>query len=80
MQTSNEENKRKYNPALLKKLKEVQFMRKRTEHHQRKIVRINGVKIVNSENSKKSQDVNPEIATEGTTNLIWLADKDNLEL
>lgn len=55
-------------------------MRKRTEHHQRKIVRINGVKILNSENSKKSQDVNPKIATEGTTNLIWLADKDNLEL
>lgn len=55
-------------------------MRKRREHYQKKIVRINGVKIVNSENNKKSQDINPRIATEGTTNLIWLADKDNLEL
>jgi hypothetical protein len=46
----------------------------------RKIVRINGVKIVNAENSKKQQERPQKDATAGTRNLIWITDKDNLQL
>lgn len=46
----------------------------------RRIAKINGVKIVNAENAKKQQEKPKKDATEGTRNLIWLMDKDNLEL
>ena len=47
---------------------------------QRKTVKINGVRIVNAENSKKQQEKPQKDATAGTKNLIWITDKDNLEL
>lgn len=47
---------------------------------QRKTVKINGVRIVNAENSKKQQEKPQKDATSGTKNLIWITDKDNLEL
>lgn len=55
-------------------------MKQGKNRKQRRVVKINGVKIVNSENSRKTGQTEPKIATEGTENLIWLADKDNLEL
>ena len=47
---------------------------------QRKTVKINGVKIVNAENFKKQQEKPQRDATAGTKDLIWITDKDNLEL
>ena len=55
-------------------------MEKERQKNHRRIVKINGVKIVNAENSKKQQEKPPKDATAGTRNLIWLTDKDNLEL
>ncbi len=46
----------------------------------RRIAKVNGVRIVNAENSKKQQERPQKDATAGTRNLIWLMDKDNLEL
>ncbi len=46
---------------------------------QRGIVRINGVKIVNGQNSKQQEKPQKD-ATEGAKDLIWLTDKDNLQL
>ena len=46
----------------------------------RKTVKINGVKIVNAENSKKQQETPQRDATAGTKDLIWITDKDNLQL
>ena len=51
-------------------------MKKDTKRKQRRTVRINGVKIVNAENVKEPE----KDATEGTSNLVWLMDNDNLEL
>lgn len=47
---------------------------------QRKTVKINGVRIVNAENSKKQQEKPKKDATAGTKDLIWITDKDNLQL
>lgn len=55
-------------------------MEKAPNRKHRKIVKINGVRIVNAENSKKQHEKPGKVATEDTRNLIWLADKDNLEL
>lgn len=55
-------------------------MEKERERKQRRIAKINGVKIVNAENSKKQQEKPQKDATAGTRNLVWLMDKDNLEL
>ena len=55
-------------------------MEKERHRKQRRIAKINGVKIVNAENSKKQQEKPQKDATAGTRNLIWLMDKDNLEL
>ena len=55
-------------------------MEKDIQRKQRRIAKINGVKIVNAENSKKQQEKPQKDATAGTRNLIWLTDKDNLEL
>ena len=55
-------------------------MEKDRKIKQRRIAKINGVKIVNAENSKKQQAKPQKDATAGTRNLIWLTDKDNLEL
>ncbi len=55
-------------------------MEKTPDKMHRRIVKINGVKIVNGENAKKQQEKPQKDATEGTRNLIWLMDKDNLEL
>ena len=55
-------------------------MEKERQKKQRRIAKINGVKIVNAENSKKQQEKPQKDATVGTRNLIWLMDKDNLEL
>ncbi len=55
-------------------------MEKEREKKQRRIAKINGVRIVNAENSKKQQERPQKDATAGTRNLIWLMDKDNLEL
>ncbi len=55
-------------------------MEKERQKKQRRIAKINGVKIVNAENLKKQQEKPQKDATAGTRNLIWLMDKDNLEL
>ena len=55
-------------------------MEKERQKKQRRIAKINGVRIVNAENSKKQQERPQKEATAGTRNLIWLMDKDNLEL
>ncbi len=55
-------------------------MEKERQKTHRRIAKINGVKIVNAENSKKQQEKPQKDATSGTRNLIWLMDKDNLEL
>ena len=55
-------------------------MEKDIQRKQRRIAKINGVKIVNAENSKKQQEKPQKDATAGTRSLIWLTDKDNLEL
>ena len=55
-------------------------MEKEKSKNHRRIAKINGVKIVNAENSKKQQEKPQKDATAGTRNLIWLMDKDNLEL
>ena len=55
-------------------------MQKENHKRQRRIAKINGVRIVNAENSKKQQEKPQKDATAGTRNLIWLMDKDNLEL
>ncbi len=55
-------------------------MQKDIQRKQRRIAKINGVKIVNAENSKKQLEKPQKDATAGTRNLIWLMDKDNLEL
>lgn len=55
-------------------------MEKTPDKKHRRIAKINGVKIVNAENAKKQQEKPQKDATEGTRNLIWLMDKDNLEL
>ena len=55
-------------------------MEKEKQKKHRRIPKINGVKIVNAENSKKQQEKPQKDATAGTRNLIWLKDKDNLEL
>ncbi len=55
-------------------------MEKERERKQRRIAKINGVRIVNAENCKKQQEKPQKDATAGTRNLIWLMDKDNLEL
>ena len=58
----------------------VDIMEKQQQKNHRRIAKINGVKIVNAENSKKQQEKPPKDATAGTRNLVWLMDKDNLEL
>ncbi len=55
-------------------------MEKERQKKQRRIAKINGVRIVNAESSKKQQERPQKDATAGTRNLIWLMDKDNLEL
>lgn len=55
-------------------------MEKTSNKKQRRIAKINGVRIVNAENSKKQQEKPQKDATAGTRNLVWLMDKDNLEL
>ena len=55
-------------------------MEKEKQKTHRRIAKINGVRIVNAENSKKQQEKPQKDATAGTRNLIWLMDKDNLEL
>lgn len=55
-------------------------MEKGNQKRQRRIAKINGVRIVNAENSKKQQERPQKDATAGTRDLIWLSDKDNLEL
>ena len=55
-------------------------MEKTPSKKQRRIAKINGVKIVNAENVKKQQEKPQKEATAGTRNLVWLMDKDNLEL
>ena len=55
-------------------------MEKGSQKKQRRIAKINGVRIVNAENSKKQQAAPQKDATAGTRDLIWLTDKDNLEL
>lgn len=55
-------------------------MKKDVNRKQRRTVKVNGVKIVNAENVKKPQKNNGDGSFDGTENLIWLADKDNLEL
>ena len=55
-------------------------MEKERQKKQRRIAKINGVKIVNTENLKKQQEKPQKDATAGTRNLVWLMDKDNLEL
>ena len=56
------------------------IMEKDRRKNHRRIAKINGVKIVNAENSKKQQEKPQKDATAGTRNLVWLMDKDNLEL
>ena len=58
----------------------VSIMEKDKQKTHRRIAKINGVKIVNAENSKKQQERPQKDATAGTRNLVWLMDKDNLEL
>jgi len=53
---------------------------KKPDNKQRRIAKINGVKIVNAENVKKQQEKPQKDATAGTRNFIWLKDPDNLEL
>ena len=55
-------------------------MQKDIQRKQRRITKINGVKIVNAENSKKQQEKPQKDATAGTRDFNWLMDKDNLEL
>lgn len=55
-------------------------MEKEKQKRQRRITKINGVRIVNAENFKKQQERPQKDATAGTRDLIWLMDKDNLEL
>lgn len=55
-------------------------MEKEKQKNHRKIAKINGVRIVNAENSKKQPERPQKDATAGTRDLIWLMDKDNLEL
>lgn len=55
-------------------------MEKTPSKNHRRIAKINGVRIVNAENSKKQQEKPQKDATAGTRDLIWLMDKDNLEL
>jgi hypothetical protein len=55
-------------------------MEKDRQKKQRHITRINGVRIVNTENSKKQLEKPQKDATAGTRDLIWLMDKDNLQL
>lgn len=55
-------------------------MEKERQKKHRRIAKINGVKIVNAENAKKQQERPQKDATAGTRNLVWLMDKDNLEL
>ena len=62
------------------RIKRRSFMEKERQKKQRRIAKINGVKIVNAENSKKQQEKPQKDATAGTRNLVWLMDKDNLEL
>ena len=54
-------------------------MKKDIKKKQRRTIRINGVKIVNAENIKSPEKEGKDV-TEGTSNLVWLTDKDNLEL
>jgi hypothetical protein len=54
-------------------------MEKGRRKKERRIIRINGVKIVNAENVKTPEKEGKD-ATQGTGNLVWLNDKDNLEL
>lgn len=55
-------------------------MEKEIQKRQRRMPKINGVRIVNAENSKKQQEKPQKDATAGTRNLVWLMDKNNLEL
>lgn len=55
-------------------------MEKIPDKRQRRIAKINGVRIVNAENSKKQQEKPQKNATSSTRNLDWLMNKDNLEL
>ena len=55
-------------------------MEKDRQKKTRRIAKINGVRIVNAENAKKQQEKPQKDATAGTRNLVWLMDKDNLEL
>ncbi len=55
-------------------------MEKTSNKKHRRIAKINGVRIVNAENSKKQQEKPQKDATAGTRDLIWLMDKDNLQL
>ena len=56
------------------------MMEKGKQKKHRRIAKINGVKIVNAENSKKQQEGPQKDASAGTRDLVWLMDKDNLEL
>lgn len=55
-------------------------MEKERQKTHRRIAKINGVKIVNAENSKKQQEKPQKDSSAGTRNLIWLMNKDNPEL
>ena len=55
-------------------------MEKEKSKKHRRIAKINGVKIVNAENSKKQQERPQKDAPAGTRNLVWLMDTDTLEL
>lgn len=45
----------------------------------RRTVKVNGVRILNVRNAVKPQKNNPDVPF-NDKNLVWLADKDNLEL
>ena len=54
-------------------------MKKNSEKKERRIVRINGVKIVNAENVKAPERDGKD-ADEGTSNFTWSTDNNNLQL
>jgi len=55
-------------------------MEKERQKKQRRIAKINGVRIINAENSKKQQEKPQKDTNAEKRNLIWLMDKDNFEL
>ena len=55
-------------------------MEKERQKKQRRIAKINGVRIVNAENSKRQQEKPQKDAASGARSLMWSTDKDKLEL